>query len=89
MSTVGIIILLIASVIRGWGILNHRRGPMEAALIASGPILAILGILSIILGLVGAIFIGSETSFWVGLLVFVAFWFMSRIWTPIISSLGL
>ena len=89
MSTVGIIILLIASVIRGWGILNHRRGPMEAALIASGPILAILGILSIILGLVGAIFIGYETSFWVGLLVFVAFWFMSRIWTPIISSLGL
>ena len=89
MSTVGIIILLIASVIRGWGILNHRRGPMEAALIASGPILAIFGILSIILGLVGAVFIGSETSFWVGLLVFVAFWFMSRIWTPIISSLGL
>ena len=89
MLTVGIILILIASIIRGWGILNHKRGPMEAALVASGPILAILGLLSIILGLLGAIFIGSETSLWVGLLVFVAFWFMSRIWTPIISSLGL
>lgn len=89
MFTVGIILLLIASVIRGWGILNHRRGPLEAAPIAAGSILAIISIISTILGLIGSIFIGSETSFWGGLLVFVAFWFLSGIWTPVLISLGL
>ena len=89
MLTVGIILLLIASIIRGLGILNHRRGPLEAAPIASGSILAILSIVSIILGLLGAISIGSGTFFWIGLLVFVVFWFLSGIWAPILVSLGL
>ncbi len=89
MSTAGVILLLIASIIRGWGILNHRRGPLEAAPIASGSILAILSIVSIVLGLLGAIFIGSDSSFWVGLLVFVVFWFLSGIWAPMLSSCGL
>lgn len=87
--TAGIIILLIASIIRGWGILNHRRGPIGAAPIASGPILAIVSIISIAIGLIGAILIGADTSFWLGIIVFIAFWFLSGIWTPILASIGL
>ena len=49
-----IIIFLIASIIRGWGILNYRRRPMEAAVIASGTVLAILSIISIAMGLIDA-----------------------------------
>lgn len=85
--TAGIIILLIASIIRGWGLLNHRRGPMEAAVIASGPVLAILSIISIAMGLIGAFLIGADTSFWIGIIAFVAFWFLSGIWAPILASL--
>jgi predicted ABC-type exoprotein transport system permease subunit len=87
--TAGIIVLLIASIIRGWGLLNHRRGPMEAAVIASGPVLAILSIISIAMGLIGAFLIGADTSFWIGIIAFVAFWFLSGIWAPILASLGL
>ena len=87
--TAGIIILLIASIIRGWGLLNHRRGPVEAAAIASGPIVAIFSIISIVLGLIGAILIGSDSSFWMSIIAFVAFWFFSRIWAPILASFGL
>ena len=85
----GIIILLIASIIRGWGILNHRRGPMEAAAIASGPILAIFSIISTVMGLIGVILIGTDTSFWIGIITFVAFWFLSGIWAPILTAFGL
>lgn len=87
--TAGIIILLIASIIRGWGILNHGRGPMEAAVIASGPVLAIFSIISIVMGILGAILIGSGTSFWVGIIAFIAFWFLSGIWAPILATFGL
>ena len=87
--TAGIIILLIASIIRGWGILNHRRGTMDASPIASGPIGAIFSIVSIVIGLIGAILIESDSSFWVGILSFIAFWFLSGIWAPIIASIGL
>ncbi|MGD9159797.1 MAG: hypothetical protein PVG39_15385 [Desulfobacteraceae bacterium] len=85
---VGIIILIIASILRGWGGLNHKRGPMEAALIASGSILAIT-IISIILALIGSILIGSDSSFWGGLIAFIVFWFLSGIWESILISLGL
>lgn len=87
--TAGILILLIASIIRGWGLLNHRRGPMEAAVIASGPVLAILSIISIAMGLIGAFLIGADTSFWIGIIAFVAFWFLSGMWGPILAALGL
>jgi len=87
--TAGIIILIIASGLRGWGILNHRRGPLEAPLIASPLILAFVSIVSIIMGLIGAIFIGVDTSFWLGILAFVAFWFLSGIWAPILTAFGL
>jgi hypothetical protein len=87
--TGGIIILLIASIIRGWGLLNHRRGPMEAAVIASGPVLAILSIISIAMGLIAAIIIGADTSFWIGIIAFAAFWFLSGIWAPILTAFGL
>ena len=87
--TTGIIILLIASIIRGWGILNHRRGPVEAAPIASSYVLAIFGIISNIMGLIGAILIGVDTSFWLGIITFVAFWFLSGIWAPILTAFDL
>lgn len=87
--TAGIIILLIASVLRGWGMLNHRRGPIEAAVIASGSVLAILSIISIAMGLIGAFLIGADTSFWIGIIAFVAFWFLSGIWAPILTAFGL
>jgi len=87
--TAGIIILFIASVLRGWGILNHRRGPMEAPLIASPLILASVSIVSTIMGLIGAILIGTDTSFWLGIIAFVAFWFLSGIWAPILTVFGL
>ncbi len=87
--TAGIIILLIASIIRGWGILNHRRGPVEAAPIASSYVLAIFGIISNIMGLIGATLIGVDTSFWLGIIAFVAFWFLSGIWAPILTAFGL
>ncbi|MCG2758942.1 MAG: hypothetical protein L6263_10980 [Desulfobacteraceae bacterium] len=53
--------------------LNHKRGPIEAAAIASGHILAIFSIISIVMGLIGAILIGADTSFWLGIIAFVAF----------------
>ena len=87
--TTGIIILLIASIIGGWGILNHGRGPMEAAPIASGSILAIFSIVSTVMGLIGAVLIGADTSFWLGIIAFAAFWFLSGIWTPILTAFGL
>jgi len=89
MLAAGIIVLCIASIIRAWGLLNYKRGPGAAALIASGPVLVIVSTLSIILGLVGAILIGSETSFFVGLIVFVAFWFLSGIWFSFLEFIGL
>jgi hypothetical protein len=89
MLITGIILILLASIVRGWGALNLRRGPIEAAPIASGSFLAIFSTLSIIVGLAGAILIGMETSFWIGALVFIAFWFFSGIWMPILAAIGL
>jgi hypothetical protein len=87
--TAGILILLIASIIRGWGLLNHERGPMEAGVIASGPVLAILSIISIAMGLIGAFLIGADTSFWISIIAFVSFWFLSGMWGLILAALGL
>lgn len=89
MITAGVIIVLLGSIIRGWGALNHRRGPMEAAAIASGSLSAIFSIFSILLGIVGAVLIGMETLLWIGLIVFVAFWVLSGIWMPILAAIGL
>ncbi len=89
MLAVGIIILLISSIIRGWGMLNYRRGPADAALIASPTFLAMISIGSIILGLIGSIIIGFQSGFLVSLLAFGAFWFLSGIWSPILASIGL
>ena len=89
MITAGIIIVLLGSTIRGWGALSHRRGPMEAAVIGSGSLLAIFSIFSVLLGIVGAVLIGMETSLWIGLIVFIAFWVLSGIWMPILAAIGL
>lgn len=89
----GIIVLCIASILRAWGLLNLKRGSDAAPIIATGPtgglILMIASAVSIILGLSGAILIGSETSLLVGLIVFVAFWFLSRILIPLLKWIGL
>jgi|GEM_PF-3152736 len=93
MFITGIIVLCIASILRAWGLLNYKRGPGEGPLIVMGLtgrlVLAIISTVSIILGIVGAILIGSETSFFVGLIVFVAFWFLSGIWVPLLEWIGL
>ena len=89
MLAVGIIILLMGSIIRSWGSLNYRRGPVDATLIASPSFLAIISIVSTILGLIGSIVIGSQSGFWIGLLAFGAFWFLSGFWSPILESIGL
>ncbi len=93
MLIAGIIVLFMASIFRAWGFLNYRRGPGEVPLIFMGLkgqlVLSIISIVSIIIGLVGAILIGSETSIFVGLIVFVVFWFLSGIWVPLLESIGL
>jgi hypothetical protein len=88
-SMLGIILLLLGSIIRGWGLLNHRRGPMEAAPMASGAVLAIFSIVSIVMGLIGAVLIGANTSFWLGMIAFALFWFLSGIWVPILTAFRL
>ena len=67
MLVAGIIVVCIASILRAWGLLNYKRNIGEAPLIFSGLsgklLLSIVTTVSIILGLVGAILIGYETSF--------------------------
>jgi hypothetical protein len=93
MITSGIIVLCIASILRAWGLLNLKRGsgavPIVATGLTGGLILMITSTVSIILGLLGAILIGSETSLFVGLILFVAFWFLSRILIPLLEWIGL
>jgi hypothetical protein len=93
MLVAGIIVACIASIIRAWGLLNYKRGLGETPLIFSGLsgklFLSLVTTVSIILGLVGAILIGYETSFLVGLIVFVAFWFLSGIWVSFLELIGL
>ena len=89
----GIIVLCIASILRAWGLLNLKRDSGAAPIIATGPkgglILMIASVVSIILGLSGAILIGSVTSLLVGLIVFAAFWFLSIILIPLLKWIGL
>lgn len=82
MLILGIILLLVASVIRAFGAMG-RQG------VASESIIAILSIVSIILAIIAAFIIAAATSLWVGILSFVAFWVLSGIWIPIISSIGM
>ncbi|TRZ87479.1 MAG: hypothetical protein D4R88_09345 [Methanosarcinales archaeon] len=86
MLTTGIIIYCIASILKSWSGLNrirtieYERSRMSMGLIEREKFIIerkkwnIVIIMSTILGLVGAILIGYETSFWLGLILFVAFW---------------
>jgi len=89
----GIVVLCIACILRAWGLLNLKRGagaePIIATGLTGGLILMIASAVSIILGLSGAILIGSETSLFVGLILFAAFWFLSRILIPLLKWIGL
>ena len=90
MITAGIIILLIGSIVRGWGILNHRRPPYDQPLIFSNAFFPLaVSIVSMLLGLIGCIIIGSETGFLAGTITFGVFWLLSGIWIPILTSIGL
>lgn len=89
----GIIALCIACMLRTWGLLNLEKGSSAEPIIATGLIggliLLITFTVSIVLGLSGAIFIGSETSLFVGLISFAAFWGLSIILIPILKWVGL
>ena len=90
MLSIGIFIIVVASIIRSWGNLNHNRSEFDRPLIFHNPSFTLLiGLGSTLLGIIGSICIGIETNFLVGLLAFVAFWMFSGIWTPIIIRLGL
>ena len=89
----GIIALCIACMLRTWGLLNLKRDsgaePIIATGLTGGLILLIASTVSIILGLSGAILIGSETSIFVGLISFTAFWGLSIILVPLLKWVGL
>lgn len=85
----GIILLLIASVFRGYGILNHRRDPIDLPLIATPLFLIFIATISTVGGLIGAILIGAETSLGIGVVAFVIFWLFSGVWGPFLAALGL
>jgi hypothetical protein len=85
----GFLFLIIGSIMRGWGLLNYRRGPSEAAVIATGSVFTFLSLVSIVLGLIGCIIIGIDTSAIIGLILFLAFFFLSRIWIPVLKAFGL
>lgn len=90
MITVGIIVLLIGSIVRGWGTLNHSRPPFDQPLVFRNALFSLaVSIGSILLGLISCIIIGSETGFFTGMITFGAFWFLSWIWVPILASIGL
>lgn len=90
MLNIGVFIIIVASIIRAWGNLNHSRSELDKPLIFHNPTFTLLvGLGSTAFGIIGAICIGIETNFWIGLLVFVSFWMFSGIWIPIIVRLGL
>jgi hypothetical protein len=94
MLITGIIVLCIASILRAWGGLNYKERmecerPLGLMGLKGNLILVIVTDVSIVLGLVGAILVGYTTSLYVGLILFVAFWFLSGIWVPLLESLRL
>lgn len=89
MLAIGIIILLIGSITRGWVVLNYRRGPVDAPIIFTPVFSASVSIAAILLALIASIMIDFGTAFWVGLITFGAFWFFSWIWCPVLSAIGL
>jgi len=89
MLTAGIILILIGSLIRGWGLLNHSRSITEKPdLFRSSDFVILVIVLQMIFAIIGAILIGLSEGLWIGLLVFILFWFLSRVWIPLIKAIG-
>jgi hypothetical protein len=93
MLIIGIIILLISSVLRAWGIMNYSRWPGNPSLLFlryGKSSLALYTLFTQMIGLISAMIIGySSSSFITGLLCFLAFWFLSGIWVPMLEKIGL
>ena len=88
MLVIGIIILVVGSIVRGWSTLNHSRHPSERAMIFNDLSFSItVSAISITLGVVGSIFIGVGHSWWMGLVAFVAYLILSYLWWPFIVAL--
>ena len=86
----GIVILLVASVIRGWGILNNRRPTEDRPLVFLSATFSLgIAIGSLALGVMGGVMIWSAAHFWVGLVAFGLFWFLSGVMAPVLVRLGL
>lgn len=85
----GIAIIVVASLLRAWGLRNHRRGPM-CAIIFRNPLFS-FGVAagSIILAVTGGVMISHDAGPAAGVIAFVLFWLCSGIWLPILSGLGL
>ena len=90
MLIVGCLLAFVASVVRTWGALNHRRSPAErAAAFHSASVGILVVLVSAVLGIVGSMLIGLSTSAVIGLVAFVVFWFSPRLLAPILEALGL
>lgn len=89
MLTVGCLLIIVGSVIRTWGALNHQRSPAERAPVFWNVSFGMLVILvSAALGIVGSVLVGVSASVVIGLIAFVVFWFSLRLLAPILEALG-
>jgi len=90
MLWVGIVILLIGSIFRGWFILNQRRLPGDKPPFFCSEInTSVVAICSLLTGIIGSILIGLDTTYWIGIITLVGFWVLSGLWSPILESFGL
>jgi len=92
MLTIGVILVVIASIIRGWVLLNYRRPDHEQSMIfyKYGALFSV-GVLAvqIMFALLGAFLMGLASGIWIGLVAFGLFWFVSFVWCPILRKAGL
>lgn len=91
MLVFGVILVLIASMLRAWGGLNHLRGPASQSPIYSNKKVALsIAVGSTFLGIIGSILVWvGANNFFIGLVTFILFWFCSFIWINPLKSLGL
>jgi len=91
MFSLGIFLLVIASFLRGWGVLNHHRGPAEKALIFNNPLFEVsISVGSLVLGLVASVCVEIATTVAGGATLFVLFLLFSGvIWMPVLTVFGL
>jgi len=85
----GLVLLFIASILRAWGAVNHRRPSFERVPIFNNPFVVIaVSVGSTLLGAAGSVLIGLAAGFIFGLIAFVLFRFLSSIWVPFLTRFG-